>query len=409
MTELVFYRSDGVPATYGPSELHIVKPNNGDYREVADQHSPAASYLLAEAADTTMIDSVANWPGTYVGTPHHQEASLMKNGLGNAMGFQNDLYGVVDNVITDTIVGLSLTFKITGGSVMGLIGFGTANAARDVIWVQTGGAIGFLTNTSPLTASDVTVNVGETHHLVVTRDGGNTYMYVDGVKQNSATTTHNILNTALLMHIGTYFNNDLTSRRFQGVIDDVDLYTNVLSDADVLELYEATVADGVISESNRADLYFSNAAGNELRSLMTSDKLNDKLTTELLSYSNNEVVANITARDALTLTANSLIMVADASDDPTVTSGAAMYFYDVVQDEWTKVYEDENIDLQLTWANLVGKPTSSVAAIDQAVTDSHSHANAVVLGGIAEDGTTNNMTYNSKELSGNPEVLTEEW
>lgn len=55
--------------------------------------------------------------------------------------------------------------------------------------------------------------------------------------------------------------------------------------------------------------------------------------------------ATIASRDALTLTKNTFVFVADAAADATVDSGAALYFYAYGEGSpWKKVYEYESMD-----------------------------------------------------------------
>lgn len=105
---------------------------------------------------------------------------------------------------------------------------------------------------------------------------------------------------------------------------------------------------------------------------------------ELDLASGVQYAADITARDALTLTKDSFVFVEDASADPTVTSGSAMYFYSLQTTDFTKVAEYESMDLQLTWAGLQDKPTSAVADIDDAVSKRHTHANKTVLDDLSD-------------------------
>lgn len=111
--------------------------------------------------------------------------------------------------------------------------------------------------------------------------------------------------------------------------------------------------------------------------------------------------ADITARDALTDVIDSqLCWVIDASDDATVTSGAALYLSTVSGQivTWTKMAEVESMDLVVNWADIQNKPSSTVAQIDQAVTDSHTHSNASVLNGLSSNGTSGNLVFNNVEL-----------
>lgn len=106
---------------------------------------------------------------------------------------------------------------------------------------------------------------------------------------------------------------------------------------------------------------------------------------------NIEVVATIAERDALTLTQNTMVLVTNAVGDPTVASGAALYVWVQTSTAYTKIAEYESLDVVLQWANIQGKPTSSAAAIDTAVTNSHTHANKTSLDKIGESG--GQLTY----------------
>lgn len=58
--------------------------------------------------------------------------------------------------------------------------------------------------------------------------------------------------------------------------------------------------------------------------------------------------ATIATRDALTLTKNTFVFVADASADATVDAGAALYFYAYGEGSpWKKVYEYEGMDFTI--------------------------------------------------------------
>lgn len=58
-----------------------------------------------------------------------------------------------------------------------------------------------------------------------------------------------------------------------------------------------------------------------------------------------QFAADITARDAMTLTKSSFVFVADATGDATVAAGSAMYFYNTTGSTWTKVAEYESMDV----------------------------------------------------------------
>jgi hypothetical protein len=90
------------------------------------------------------------------------------------------------------------------------------------------------------------------------------------------------------------------------------------------------------------------------------------------------------------------VLVLDATGEPTVTTGAASYVWREATSSWIKMTEYESLDIALTWNALTGKPTSTPAAIDSAVTNSHTHSNMTQLSKIDEDA-NGDFTY-----GGNP-------
>lgn len=105
-----------------------------------------------------------------------------------------------------------------------------------------------------------------------------------------------------------------------------------------------------------------------------------------------QVVATIAARNALALTQNTMVLVTDATGDSTVASGAALYVWVQADTAYTKIAEYESMDVVLQWANIQGKPSSTVANIDLAVTNMHTHSNKATLDLIS--ATSGQLTYN---------------
>ncbi|MDY6957599.1 MAG: hypothetical protein SVK08_00445 [Halobacteriota archaeon] len=74
------------------------------------------------------------------------------------------------------------------------------------------------------------------------------------------------------------------------------------------------------------------------------------------SYREIKVVADITARDALTTFEGLRAHVIDATDDSTVDAGWAEYLW--TGSAWSKTAENESIDVVVDWSNITGKPTT---------------------------------------------------
>lgn len=104
------------------------------------------------------------------------------------------------------------------------------------------------------------------------------------------------------------------------------------------------------------------------------------------------IVDDIAARDGLTPPNAQQVYVVDASADATVDAGGATYIWRASTNTWIKQSESESLDLVLSWAALVGKPSSTPAAIDTAVARSHEHANKTQLDQIGQDA-QGNFTY----------------
>lgn len=141
------------------------------------------------------------------------------------------------------------------------------------------------------------------------------------------------------------------------------------------------------------ELYATNSLGDNVKRIINNNDVQSLIDTALSNISTLEVVADITERDALVLTKNTPVYVADASADSTVTSGGASYIYKVDTNNWIKTSEAESLDIVLNWDNLINKPNSTISQIDNAVNNSHTHSNKTQLDKIDEDS-NGNFIYN---------------
>jgi hypothetical protein len=140
------------------------------------------------------------------------------------------------------------------------------------------------------------------------------------------------------------------------------------------------------AEAGLMDIYVSTSDGSAVRHIISKSEINTMITSALSGFNTATVVADITARNALAPTVNTQVLVLDATGDPTVNSGAATYIYDVVTTAWYKISESESLDLVINWSDIVGRPTASAAAIDDAISKAHVHANKTVLDAISDVG-----------------------
>lgn len=119
--------------------------------------------------------------------------------------------------------------------------------------------------------------------------------------------------------------------------------------------------------------------------------------SSISSANSLQIVATIAARNALAPTQATYVYVTDATGDATVTSGGATYLFNPSGSTWLKVSESESMDVALTWSALTGKPSSSVASIDAAVSNSHTHPNKTQLELIGQNG-AGELTYNGTQV-----------
>lgn len=155
------------------------------------------------------------------------------------------------------------------------------------------------------------------------------------------------------------------------------------------------VADGV--DADLMEVYVSSSDGTSARRVPTMADINTAITDAISAANGIIVVADITARDNLGYALPSkMVLVVDATGDGSVLAGAATYVND--GNNWIKIAEHESLDVTLEWASIQNGPTSSVAAIDQAVTNSHTHANKAVLDNLTYSA-ENGLLYNTAPVS----------
>jgi hypothetical protein len=146
------------------------------------------------------------------------------------------------------------------------------------------------------------------------------------------------------------------------------------------------------------EIYVTDSAGSAQRRIPTIADIQTLIDTSVAGANSTVIVDDIAARDALAPNNGVTAVVLDASADPNVTSGAATYIYRASNTSWIKISEAESMDLTLAWSSIVGRPSSAVADIDDAVSKRHTHANKTQLDLIGEDG-DQNLTYRGSNIA----------
>jgi hypothetical protein len=218
--------------------------------------------------------------GTYTGgvTRGVQGALLGSSDTDRASRFDgvNDYVQVPDSASLD--LGDSLTIEewvrrntsgVLGQIVYkGVNGYGLQIAADDRVTFHK-------PNLAPIARSTVAIPTdGEYHHVVATKNGASTHIYVDGVDVTQLGQNQTIANTTAPLQIGRFYNpsNGNHGNYLDGDLDEVALYTTALSAAQVMNHYEmATNGCTNISGADHATYVpTSTDIGKRLRVVLTT-------------------------------------------------------------------------------------------------------------------------------------------
>ena len=162
----------------------------------------------------------------------------------------------------------------------------------------------------------------------------------------------------------------------------------------------------VAGADNLMELHVANKEGTATKHILNKTEVEGLISDAVVNLNSAKPigVATISDRDSLVgLSEYQLVLVGDATGDPTVTKGSALYYYKPAVGEQTpasfvKIAEYESLDAEVSWDALKNKPTSSVTEIDTAVANSHTHGNKALLDTLALDGSNAlTYTYNSGE------------
>lgn len=156
------------------------------------------------------------------------------------------------------------------------------------------------------------------------------------------------------------------------------------------------------------EIYVSSADGLTARRVINEADVRTLISEEMSGLAEIHVYDTITARDEAGVTESQFAFVVDASEDETVSAGGASYVYNKTAATWVKTSESESMDLIFNWDKIVGKPTSTASAIDDAVIKSHTHINKTSLDKIGQD-VDGNLTYDGKTIAGSTQWTTTNW
>lgn len=122
------------------------------------------------------------------------------------------------------------------------------------------------------------------------------------------------------------------------------LQGNLDTEVAALEAADLALDGRITANSNALSAEVTNREAAVAGALQDSKDYTDAQIASLDMSNAAVFAADIAARDALVLSKNSFVFVADASADATVDTGAALYFYNLATTSYTKVAEYESMD-----------------------------------------------------------------
>lgn len=162
------------------------------------------------------------------------------------------------------------------------------------------------------------------------------------------------------------------------------------------------------SKPEYVEIYVSSSDGSTAKRVINENDVKVLISEEVTGLNEIYVYDTIADRDAAGISTTQFAYVVNASDDNSVESGGATYIYNKTTDAWVKTSESESMDLVFNWENIIGKPSSTPAAIDDAVANSHTHTNKTNLDKIGEDA-EGYLTYNGETIAGSTQWITTNW
>lgn len=211
---------------------------------------PLFFHRLAETSGTTANDASGNGrTGTYNGSPTLNQASLVDGDTANAsvtFDGTNDFDEIADASWMDVTTQVSWSIwcradsSVTGARLL----WGRDNFSTQRAWIiqttttalqtvlYTGG--GTRTHTATVAIRD-----GVRHHIVVTYDGVNLRMYVDGIRVYKAAETNTINAITQPIQIGVVSGAGF----WQGELDEAAMWNRALSEAEIRQQWQAGSSD----------------------------------------------------------------------------------------------------------------------------------------------------------------------
>lgn len=199
-----------------------------------------SAWELGEAAGEA-IDLKAVKNGTYEGSPTRAQPSLFNNGEGNSVKFNgsSQFVSVADAVslrIGDTF---TLEAWIKPEAISGTQAIISGHNGGAHFYLKSDGKLQLdRKEVAAIVTSTVALEANQRYHVVVTKTGATVKMYINGVDRTGVVTNSTCVSEAGAWRIGR--NGTASSDFFKGRFEYAAMYSSALSEATVLEHYNAS-------------------------------------------------------------------------------------------------------------------------------------------------------------------------
>jgi hypothetical protein len=168
----------------------------------------------------------------------YNSTGLKKNGTVLGATWTNEGYDFISGNINSTIISntqqtVSFFVRPSSSGIREIISGSPGGASRFEIF-QSGYKIVIRGNSVTAVTQNSTLNNLKFWHIAVVYNGTQVKLYVDGVLDITGTIT-SVPNSIGTLSIGSYLNGEFP---FVGKLDNIQIYTTALSDADILDLYK---------------------------------------------------------------------------------------------------------------------------------------------------------------------------
>ncbi len=230
------------------------------YGDEVEADSPIAWWRLDDVSNTA-YDQIGTYHGTIVGTIVKNPLPLVAGGKG-CFDFNGSSYVNIDLAAADVAAATSLTIEFWFRStVTSMVAYGEAvvsghtGSSGNVFILRHGlnttnttsgvGRVSFSEYIGGETHRDAVATGladGAPHHVVLTWTGTSIDFYIDGQFDSTHTVTGSWNSTIAKLSIGQEWDGGTPSNYFNGLVDEVAIYTTELSDTRILAHYNAGIA-----------------------------------------------------------------------------------------------------------------------------------------------------------------------